>query len=425
LFSYPVLALGLASPWLLNCGAKMPATPGLPDVPGAGAVPGCPSTASVEAIESFDFEKEFKLDAQAAGKVKAGLAGAVEIKAFSDKVDADLKVACGDLAKDLGAGGDFKSGEEACKAAIKAMGDAKGKMGANAKVALDIKPPACQASMSAMTDCAAKCDVSVKPGEAKVECEPGKLSGQCDAKCEGTCDLQAAAKCDGTCSGSCDAQMKGSCGGKCNGKCDGKPANGVVCNGTCDGKCDANVEGQCEGKCGGSCKLKAAAKCDGTCTGKCSAEFKAPRCSGEMKPPQMSADCKAKCDTEVTAKAECTPAHVGVKIEGATDAKAAEHYKLVLEKNLPAVLKVALGIGERGAKVAGQVKVVVEGLQGSLSTMVKGDTGGMTGAKLAACLSAPFKGAIDGAASLKANVNVSVDVKASASGSASASGKTG
>ena len=51
----------------------------------------------------------------------------------------------------------------------------------------------------------------------------------------------------------------------------------------------------------------------------------------------------------------------------------------------------------------------------------------IAGGRLAACVSAPFKGAIDAAASLKANVNVSVEVKASASASASGSagGKAG
>ncbi|WP_394829266.1 hypothetical protein [Pendulispora albinea] len=53
-------------------------------------------------------------------------------------------------------------------------------------------------------------------------------------------------------------------------------------------------------------------------------------------------------------------------------------------------------------------------------------SGGLTAAaKLAGCVAAPFKGALDAAASVKANVKVSVDVKASASASGSASGKAG
>jgi hypothetical protein len=418
--TWPVLAFGL--PWLASCGASMPG-----GLPGADKLPGgmggaCPDTASVEAIEKFDFASNFKLDAKASGKVKAGLGAAVEIKGLADSVDADLKTGCGGLAKDLGASGDYKTGEEACKAAIKVMGEVKAKIGAKAALKLDIKAPECKASLDMYADCAGKCDATIKPGSAKVECEPGKMAGECDAKCEGTCDLSASAKCEGSCSGSCDADIKGSCGGKCDGKCDGKTSKGASCAGTCEGKCDAHVDGTCSGKCGGSCKMKAGAKCEGTCTGKCSVDFKAPKCTGEMKPPEMSADCKAKCDAQVQGHAECSPASVGLRVEGAANAEAAATYKAAIEKNLPVVLKVAIGVGERGVKMAGNVSGVVEGVEGSVKGMA-GDP--LAGGKLAACVAAPFKGAIDAAASLKANVNVSVEVKASASASGSAGGKAG
>ncbi|MBK6698272.1 MAG: hypothetical protein IPG50_39730 [Myxococcales bacterium] len=421
--SWPATLALLASP--VACGA-------LKNVPGADAIPGgaasCPDTSSAEAIAKYDFVGGFKLSAENATKLKVGLQSAIEIKAFADKVDADLKVACGGLAKDLGATGEFKTAEEACKAAGKAMGDVKAKLGGKASITLDVKPPVCSASMNAMADCAGKCDANIKPGSAKVECEPGKLSGSCDAKCEGSCDMKAAAKCDGSCSGSCDAQMKGSCSGKCNGKCDGKDSKGASCTGTCDGKCEGgSIQGECKGSCGGSCKLNASAKCEGTCTGKCSAEFKEPKCTGEVKPPEMSADCKAKCNVDVQAKAECTPAMVALRISGAADAKVAEQFKVSVEKHLPAILKVAIGIGENGAKMAGQVGELVGAVEGSVKGMVSGGgaSGAMLGGKLAACVAAPFKGAIDASANLKANINVSVDVKASASGSASAGGKTG
>lgn len=408
----------------IACGA-MKNVPGASSLPGGGAA-SCPDTSSADAVAAYDFQGGFKLNAENAAKLKAGLQSSVEIKAFADKVDADLKTACGDLAKDLGEGADFKSGQDACKAAAHAIADFKGKVGAKATVTLDVKPPVCSASMTAMSDCAAKCDANIKPGSAKVECEPGKLSGTCDAKCEGTCDMKAAAKCDGTCAGSCDAQMKGSCSGKCNGKCDGKDSKGATCTGTCDGKCEGgSVQGECKGQCGGSCKMNASAKCDGTCTGKCTAEFKEPKCTGEVKPPEMSADCKAKCNVDVQAKAECTPAMVALRITGATDMKAAEQFKTAMEKHLPAILKVAMGIGEHGAKMAGQVSEMVGSMEGSVKGMVQatGPDAALLGGKLAACVAAPFKGAIDASANLKANISVSADVKASASGSAS--GKAG
>jgi hypothetical protein len=419
--SWPILALGFAAPVLTNCGgAALPGGAAVPGgLPGAGGA--CPDISSVEAIEKADFAGAFQLDATAAGQVKAVLGAATELKDFAGSVDADLKKGCSGLAADLGEPGNFESGESACKAALKAMTDVKAKLGGSFRVQLEIKPPECRASLDAYADCAGHCDANIKPGEAKVECEPGKLSGSCSAQCSGSCDLSAAAKCDGSCSGSCDAQMKGSCGGKCNGKCDGKTSSGASCAGTCEGQCDAQVEGSCSGKCGGSCKLKASASCSGTCTGSCSAQMQAPKCTGEMKPPQMSADCKAKCDAKVSAHAECTPAAIGVKIEGASDAQLAIKYKNALEKNLPLLLKVAMGIGDRGIKMGETVGKVAADLSGNVGALAKG--GPLAVAKLTGCVGERLKGAADGAASLKANISVSVDVKASAS--ASAGGKAG
>jgi hypothetical protein len=224
--------------------------------------------------------------------------------------------------------------------------------------------------------------------------------------------------------------VKGSCSGKCNGKCDGKSSSGASCAGTCEGKCEGGtVKGECKGKCGGSCQLKASAKCEGTCSGKCSAEFKEPKCTGEVKPPEMSADCKAHCDAQVSGKMECTPAQVGLAISGATDTKAAAQLQATIEKNFPLLLKVAIGVGERGVKLAGNVSAVVEGVTGSVEAIAKtsGDPAkaSLIAGQITGCLGDTFKGAIGGAASLKANINVSVDVKASASASGSGSAKSG
>jgi hypothetical protein len=414
-----VLGLSVAS-----CAAAQGAMAQAKDAAGAGK---CPDVTKVESIMSFDFAQNFHINAEAGGKLKAGVAAAVDMKGFAEQVDADLKTGCGGLAKDLGATGDFKDGKSACEAAMKVMGDVKAKMGGNAKIALTIKEPRCEADMNVYADCAGKCDVKASGPSAKVECEEGKLSGSCDAECSGSCDVEAGAKCEGTCEGSCDAEVKGTCSGKCNGKCDGKTSSGASCAGTCEGKCDAQVKGECHGKCGGKCELKAKAKCGGTCQGKCSAEMKAPKCTGEVKPPQMSADCKAHCDANVSAKMQCTPAKVGLAITGAADAAVAAKYQAAIEKNFPLILKVAIGIGERGAKVAANVQSVVEGVSGSVKAIAEtsGDAAkaGMIAGQITACFSDTFKGAIGAAGSMKADMKVSVDVKASASASAGGSAK--
>jgi hypothetical protein len=168
-------------------------------------------------------------------------------------------------------------------------------------------------------------------------------------------------------------------------------------------------------------------QCSGTCTGKCSAEMKAPKCTGEMTPPKVSAECKASCDAKLNAKVECTPARVAVLIQGTADAKLAEQFMATIEKNLPVVIKVSIGIGKRAGAMASGVVEIVNGAKATVETMASAGGSGqaaLNGAKLAGCVVAPFKGAIDAAASIKANVSVSASVSASASGSASGSGGT-
>ena len=378
--------------------------------------------AKVDAIESFDFEREFKLKAEVAAKIKAGAEAAAEMNALAGQIDSDLKVACGNLSHDLGVQGDYKDGQEACKAAIKAVADAKAKLGAKAKVVLDVAEPHCGVDVHAYADCAGHCDASVQPGKAEVKCEGGKLQGECSGKCQGECEASAAAQCTGECSGTCDADIKGACSGTCAGKCDGKAmpssANGK-CEGVCEGKCEGNVKASCKGKCGGQCKMSGQAECKGTCTGSCSVEMKAPKCAGKVEPPKMTAECKAKCDASVQAKAECTPAHVAVRIVGSADALAEANFRKAIEKDLGAVLRVSLGTGKAAERLAGEMKVVIEGVEAS----VQAASDPMTVARLSSCVAAPFKGALDAVGSIRANVNVSVSVQASASASGTA--KTG
>lgn len=397
-------------------------------VPGA---PKCPDMTNVDAILDFDWAGNFKVNAEAGGKLKAGAAAAISVKGFADQIDADLSSACQQISKDLGGAGTEKGGEASCKAAIKLVGDVKAKLGANAKFALTFQEPKCHADMNVMAQCSGKCDAKVSGGSAKVECEPGKLSGTCDADCSGSCDMSASAKCDGECHGTCDANIKGTCSGKCNGKCDGKAttggASGASCAGTCEGKCDAQVQAECTGKCGGSCKLKAKAKCEGTCNGDCSVQMKAPKCNGEVKPPEMSADCKASCNAHMESKMDCTPAKVGYVITGAADAKLAATLQGTIEKNFPLILKVAVGMGERAIKTAGEAATAVTDVSGSIDVIAKTSANpALTTGAITACVAEPFKAAGSAAAGMKANVNVSFEAKASVSGSAkgSAGGKT-
>jgi hypothetical protein len=421
--SWPIVFAGLITPFTTNCGAKAPGAPSAPTLP-AHPAGHCPDMAKADAIASFDFGKEFQLQTDVATKVRAGAEAAAEMKALSAKIDSDLKKACGDLARDLGAAGDYKDGQEACKAAVKALGDSKAKLGAKAKVTLDVTEPHCGVDVSAYADCAGRCDASVSPGQAEVKCEPGQLQGECAGKCQGECEASASATCTGECSGSCDAEIKGACSGACSGKCDGKPmpaSTGGRCEGVCEGPCDGRVKATCQGQCGGQCKIRGQAECQGTCSGSCSVEMKAPKCTGAVEPPKLSAECKAKCDASLQAHAECTPAHVVARVVGGADIQSELAFRKAIEKNMGAVLNVAVGTAKSVERLAGEMKVVLEGVQAT----VKGAGDPMTVSKLSACVAAPFSGALDAVSSVHADVSVSAAVQASASGSASAGAKSG
>ena len=104
----PVLMVGLLAPVVVSCAAAQGAMGAASDVTGGALGGKCPDLTKVEAILDFDFASNFKIDAAAAAKLKAGTAAAVEIKGFAAQVDADLKTACGGIAKDLGVAGEFK-----------------------------------------------------------------------------------------------------------------------------------------------------------------------------------------------------------------------------------------------------------------------------------------------------------------------------
>jgi hypothetical protein len=421
-----IAAAMLASPLLMDCGKKGagggPAIPGADSLPGGGALPGgCPANiADAQAVMAANFG----LDGELEGKVKASLAAGANLQKIAVDLEAEVATACGNLAKDLGASdgdlkpkedGPGKKAEAACAAAAKFVGDFKAKAKGSLKV--EAKPPQCHASMNVMAECAGKCDAKIKPGEAKVECEGGKLSGQCSGKCEGTCAVQAGAKCEGTCSGECSgecsAEISGKCDGTCEGKCDGKDSK-AKCAGVCDGKCKGNAKatcnGTCKGTCSASCEVAAKGECKGECSGKCDVEMKAPKCSGTVKPPEMSAECKANCDAEVNGKLECTPASVMVKLDGAADAQAAAKLKGALTKNLPAIFKVTLGMKDKLEGVVGSVKGSLEGVQAAVTS------GGDAALKVGAC----FAASLDAQAKAAVSIDVSVKASASASGSASA-----
>ncbi len=413
--------LGLALATGLSAGACDFGGLNVPDV--AGAAAGCPKGGSISAAMNHDWAGAFGLDVKAAGKIRAGVVGALELDRFAKRLDADLKVACGNMAKDLGKGADFDSGSDACKAASAGLSELRGQLGGDFSIKIETSPPSCAASIDAYGECIAECDADIQPGSVDLECKGGELVGKCSAECTGTCYIEGQASCNGTCHGSCSANFSGSCGGDCTGKCDGKDMQGGYCEGTCEGSCSAGGDGSCGGECGGSCDIQGSASCNGDCQGSCSVDFQAPKCTGEVVPPKASVDCKASCEAKVSADIQCKPGTVNVRTTGGLNKEAIAKYRAVLTVHLPAVLNVAVGLKDEAVRAAANVKVVVEGAQQVVVTVK--NSAAETAARLSACVTAPFAAAVKAATSIQASVSVSVDVSVSASASGSASGSAG
>lgn len=195
--------------------------------------------------------EESRSTLKSAQSSRVGISAALNLKNLAAQIDGDLKLACGGLAKDLTGKADYKSGSEACEAAVKAMGEVKAKFGASASIKLDVKPPKCAASVKATASCQAKCEGKAEPPAASFKCEgSAKCDGECKGGCEGGASASASAACTGECGGKCEGEVSGTCEGKCDGKCDGKDTakGGAACKGKCDGKCDGNVKADLQGQ---------------------------------------------------------------------------------------------------------------------------------------------------------------------------------
>lgn len=128
-------------------------------------------------------------------------------------------------------------------------------------------------------------------------------------------------------------------------------------------------------------------------------------------------DCNVRCDAEIQTRATCTPAHLELTITGATDDQTAVRLRETLERNLPRILAVGVGMAKGIARVAQGAVFVVQGGQAAIQTAMADK---WMGGALLACVMMPLKDAISAAAAMTASVHVAVDVQASASASGKA-----
>ncbi|MDB5214532.1 MAG: keratin associated protein [Myxococcaceae bacterium] len=374
----------------------------------------CPDLAKADEVAAFDFAKEYQLSRDAADKLKAAALASMEVGLLADKLDAELGIACAQIAHDLGNKGDWRSGNEACGAAIKAVHDARAKLGGKATATLVVRVPVCSVDASLMTKCASICDSSVPAGRVKAECDA--KAGRCDGNCDGVCEAKTATKCDGVCSGSCDGAIKGTCGGRCKGTCDGKPVSGP-CPGVCAGTCEKGASnGECKGTCSGSCKMKAPGICDGVCAGTCTVELADAKCAGEFKTPDVSTDCRARCELAAINQTECSTPQVGMVISGAgsRDRETSDAMKAAVDKSFPALLKILFEVGDKGGKRVLNAQAVIEGTRKGIPDMALSggkSTAPAAEAQLTKCFDEPFKKAESYAATVKTGLDQAQAVK--------------
>jgi hypothetical protein len=101
---------------------------------------------------------------------------------------------------------------------------------------------------------------------------------------------------------------------------------------------------------------------------------------------------------------------VTARISGAADAEAAAKLRTALEANLPALLKVTMGMKAKLKKAVAKAKVAIEGVKAAAKA------GGAAALKVAGC----FAASLDAQAKAAVQINVSVKASASASGKAGA-----
>jgi hypothetical protein len=380
-------------------------------------------------------------------KVKAFAQASAELTEVGNGIKADVKLACINIAKDLGET-DRWSGDDAdtalsnadktgaCDvAASKIDAIMAASVQAGASFALEVSGGQCAIDAEAQANCEAACKTNVTCTEPTVEvrCPPAELSVQCDAECkadavcQGRADLEAncMGKCESECQGECKGELNGTtvggCAGMCMGKCDGvaTPAGGMAnCTGTCEGKCTqpapaANCRGKCasgcNGKCRGECKLDqmASVNCGAnvSCKGGCMGTATQPKCETELVAPVCTGDpnCQSSCSAQASAKAICTPLTVTLIADVEISGDLAK-LKTTIENNLPAILLTAKTKGQLAVRALQKVAATGQAVVSASTNL---------GGKAIACAGTAAEASIKASASMSVSVNASASVSSS------------
>lgn len=407
-----LLALAMALVLAAACGGR----PAPASAPPGTVSERCPDLSRPDELAAFDFAGAYALSPEAADKLKAATLAAIEIGALAERLDADFGMACARIAHDLGEQGDWRSGDEACAAAIKIVQGARESLGPKLETQLVVSPPVCLVDEALVTKCASLCDSSAPAEKIGAECEA--RAGRCDGECDGSCAPNGAMQCAGVCAGACEGAMRGACGGRCVGTCDGKRSKGA-CLGTCIGTCDGGaMVGTCEGSCAGPCELSRPGICAGLCAGACSVELADPKCAGGFKPADVSTDCRARCDLAVLNATECAPPVVGLVVTGAK-AREGEALRSALDKSLPGLIQILYEAGDKGAARVMNAQAVIESARAGFEAMARSGsaaTASRSKAQLTRCFDELFKRAVAQAAATKKGLDEASAIRDAAAG---------
>lgn len=391
-----ILSAGAVVFLLVACRAKPKAeSPGLSD---------CPSLGSADEIAAYDFAGSFHLPAKSADELKAALLAASDVTKLSDRLDADFGISCAQIALDLDQKGDYRTGRDACDAAVRGVQVARSRLGTKITPHLVAPKPVCQTDVNALTKCANVCDSSASAKAAKAECSVEV--GRCDGTCDGTCEIATPRACDGTCAGTCEGAGNGVCGGRCKGKCNGKRSNGP-CDGTCVGTCEAGpFEGTCKGKCAGTCEPKAPGTCENVCVGSCSVALSGAKCAGEFKAPEVSSACRARCELAALNQTECGKPRVGIVFSGkmnATEKENADRLTKAVDASFPSLFESLESVGgSRGTERVVAARDEIERVRANLQK--KGAKAEADRVSAYSCFDDALKRAVDVAADVKLGI---------------------
>jgi len=365
------LVAGLAG----QCGLACPGNK-LDGVTVKGVVDGNAAISGVPSVDAF-FGAVINFQ-NAATNVSAGMESQLDLIrgdfgiAATDDLQAKLKA---QFAANLEGGVVFQYQPARCAV------DAGATVQAQARCEGSVTPP------KAMLECKGSCEVQASAdvkcaADVDLECSFTGPTVDCKGSCEGTCEakLDVAAKCSGTCRGMCvgscsayldsaGAQCAGTCDGMCMGTCEAKVEASAKCMGTCKGECTVtNPSGGCMGAAHAQCN--ATAKASVMCEGKC---------EGDFTPPMAKVECQASAKAEAHVNVQCTPPKLALnyKLKAGVDLMAQAKFegalKSLVNVRLPALLQASAradSIATAGDDLVSAAGVAVTG---SVDTLAKGD----------------------------------------------------